>query len=231
MNLSVKDQIDFTIKRSGRKSVAIHVSHNLVEVRAPYTTSKAFIDKFVAEKRSWIVKQLIEQEHKRTKIYAIEESAKLPFMGYEISLSIEQAKRNGARYVDNHLTLKVSKDTPANRVKQMDLWLLKQAKQQLPELVRLFAQEMGLEDRIKTLKFRKTKTKWGHCTHDGVVQFNPLILLAPERVLHYLIVHELCHLIHQNHSKDYWQLVADYEPNYREAEDWLKRNGHKLWYQ
>lgn len=225
------DDISFDIKRSRRKTVAIHVNNNQVEIRAPYATPKNFIDDFVNEKRQWIINKLLEQEQKKSEVLIIDDGMTIPFMGFELVIEIQQAKRNSAKLAENILTLKVSSEAPENKTKAMDRWLIRQAKKEIPELVELFAKEMNLWHKVSEIKFRKTKSKWGHCTANGVLQFNPLILLAPEFVMNYLIVHELCHLVHQNHSKAYWQLVTQFDPNYQESEKWLKENGHKLWYQ
>lgn len=227
----LSEDINFEIKRSRRKTVAIHVINNQVEIRAPYSTPKSFIDEFIVEKRQWIIEKLIEQEQKQSEVLIIDNGAKIPFMGFELVIEIQQAKRNSAKLSENILALKVSEETSENKIKTMDRWLIRQAKQEIPELVELFAKEMNLWHKVSDIKFRKTKSKWGHCTINGVLQFNPLILLAPEFVMNYLIVHELCHLVHQNHSKNYWQLVSQFDPNYQESEKWLKENGHKLWYQ
>ncbi len=224
-------EVHFSIKRSRRKSVAIHVQNNSVEVRAPYSTPKSFIDEFLVEKKQWIINKLIEQEQKQAEVLILEENSKIPFMGFEVSIVIERAKRNSAKLNGDRLALKLAQNSSEQKTKLMDRWLLQQAKKEIPELVEIFAKEMSLWHRVSGIKFRKTKTKWGHCTASGVLQFNPLILLAPEFVMHYLIVHELCHLVHQNHSKQYWDLVSKMEPNYQKSEDWLKHNGHKLWYQ
>ncbi len=222
--------IDFQIKRSRRKSVAIHVANNQVEVRAPYNVSKQFIDEFVQQKRQWILDRLIEQEQKESEIYQIADGASLPFLGDQIMLSITTAKRNSVKLSGLELQMKLSENSAENRIKQMDKWLLNQAKTLLPDLVMLQAEQMKLQDRISGFKFRKTKTKWGHCTAQGVIQLNPLILLAPEFVLQYLIIHELSHLVYQNHSKQYWALVERYDPNYKQSEVWLTQQAHCLWY-
>ncbi len=230
MKQAVSPEIEFNIKRMRRKTVAIHVQNNSVEVRAPYSTSKSFIDEFVAEKRQWIINKLLEQEQKESEVFCIEDGAVLPFMGFPITIQTQLARRNSAKLVGEDLYLKLSENSAENRCKLMDKWLLQQAKHEIPDLVQLFAKDMKLWHKVSQIKFRKTKSKWGHCTATGILQFNPLILLAPESILNYLIVHELCHLVHQNHSKSYWLLVSRYNPKYQESEKWLKQHGHKLWY-
>ncbi len=227
---SESSDINFFITRTKRKTVAIHIDNNSVEIRAPHRTPMTFINEFVAEKRQWILNKLIEHEEKQAEVIQLQDGAIIPFMGYEITLELQSAKRNGSKLTGSNLLLKLSDQSQENTLKVMDRWLIKQANIEIPELVELFAKEMQLWNKVSAIKFRKTKTKWGHCTATGVLQFNPLILLAPEFVMNYLIVHELCHLVHQNHSRAFWQLVLHYDENYQEAEKWLKYNGHKLWY-
>lgn len=222
--------VDVIVKRSKRKSVAIHVENQTVEIRAPHTTASWFIYDFLDEKKSWILNKLKEQKQKNSEVICIKHGQVLSFLGTEITLNTVTAKTNRASLKNSILTLSVSDGEQATKVKLMDRWLLRQAKEELPDLIMLLAKELQLEHKISQIKFRKTKTKWGHCTHDGIIQLNPLIMLAPEFVLHYLIVHELCHLVHQNHSKDYWNMVKSVLPSYKEAELWLKQKGHQIWY-
>ncbi len=112
-------------------------------------------------------------------------------------------------------------------------WLTKKAKSTLPERIRGIYDSMALKPSLRTRKlsattFRITKSKWGHCTSDGVVQINPMLMLAPANVCDYVITHELCHLRHRNHSAHFWQLVEKHCPDWKEAEDWLDTRGHYL---
>lgn len=77
--------------------------------------------------------------------------------------------------------------------------------------------------RIKTFKSR-----WGSCIHYGDVEFNWLIVLAPNRIVDYVVVHELCHLIHHDHSPQFWKEVERVIPDYQECKDWLKTHSLKL---
>lgn len=79
-----------------------------------------------------------------------------------------------------------------------------------------------------SIRVADQKTRWGSCSSNGVLSFNWRLMLAPPRVLDYVVVHELCHLTHMNHSKNFWSMVESVYPNYKEYENWLKENGHKL---
>ena len=82
--------------------------------------------------------------------------------------------------------------------------------------------------RYTRITIRAQRTRWGSCTSEGALSFNWRLILAPPRVLDYVVVHELCHLTHMNHSKDFWNAVARVMPDYREQEKWLKENGRRL---
>ena len=78
------------------------------------------------------------------------------------------------------------------------------------------------------ISVRRQRSKWGSCSAKGNLNFNCLLLLAPESVLDYVVVHELCHRREMNHSKRFWALVEGLCPDYREARRWLRENGGAL---
>ena len=78
------------------------------------------------------------------------------------------------------------------------------------------------------ISIRHQKTRWGSCSTKGNLNFNCLLMLAPEDVRDYVVVHELCHRKEMNHSSAFWAEVARVVPDYREKERWLKENGPLL---
>ena len=78
------------------------------------------------------------------------------------------------------------------------------------------------------ISIRDQKTRWGSCSNSGTLSFNWRLMLAPPRVLDYVVVHELCHLTYMNHSKDFWNKVSQIMPDYKMYRDWLKKNGSTL---
>lgn len=75
---------------------------------------------------------------------------------------------------------------------------------------------------------RDQKTRWGSCSSRGTLSFNYRLIFAPPAVLDYVVVHELCHLTHMNHSKDFWNMVESVLPCYREQRKWLREHGSEL---
>jgi predicted metal-dependent hydrolase len=78
------------------------------------------------------------------------------------------------------------------------------------------------------MSIREQKTRWGSCSKKGNLNFNWKLIMSPPWVIDYVVIHEICHLRHLNHSKEYWALVEYYMPEYKSAREWLKKNGAKL---
>lgn len=79
-----------------------------------------------------------------------------------------------------------------------------------------------------SITVRDQKSRWGSCSSRGTLSFNYRLIFAPAGVLDYVVVHELCHLTHMNHSKDFWNLVASVMPEYKLHRNWLKEHGPEL---
>lgn len=100
------------------------------------------------------------------------------------------------------------------------------AKEYIPKRVAYYHQFTG--GHYEKITIRDQKTRWGSCSGTGNLSFNFRLMLAPPRVLDYVVVHELCHLTHMNHSRDFWNMVERILPDYKEQRKWLKENGHTL---
>ena len=100
------------------------------------------------------------------------------------------------------------------------------AKEYIPKRVEYYHSLTG--GNYTKITIRDQKTRWGSCSTNGTLSFNYRLMLAPPRVLDYVVIHELCHLTHMNHSKDFWNMVASILPDYKEYRKWLKDNGHTL---
>ena len=80
----------------------------------------------------------------------------------------------------------------------------------------------------QTITVRDQKSRWGSCSSRGTLSFNYRLMFAPPRVLDYVVVHELCHLTHMDHSANFWGMVERVMPDYRVYKQWLKEHGHEL---
>jgi predicted metal-dependent hydrolase len=130
---------------------------------------------------------------------------------------------------DDRLLIYSRSNEPEALEKHFSKWLKHQASEYMTTQTIKTARALGVEERLKEVIFRKTKTKWGHCGSDGTIQYNWLTMMAPKEVIDYLIAHESSHLVHMNHSKRFWQTVESICPDYKNLKDWLKTYGHRFW--
>ena len=104
----------------------------------------------------------------------------------------------------------------------MKVW----AKETIPDQTAFWAARIGVQ--YNRISIRSQHSRWGSCSSKGNLNFNCLLALVPENVLDYVIVHELCHRKHMNHSPAFWAEVARYLPDYEASRIWLKREGSRL---
>ncbi len=104
--------------------------------------------------------------------------------------------------------------------------LFLRAAEELPALVREY--EPLLQVRSRGIRVKLLRSRWGSCSEKGNLNFNVLLLLAPERERRYVVVHELCHLREMNHSQAFWKLVDSILPDYKASVRWFRENGPVL---
>lgn len=104
--------------------------------------------------------------------------------------------------------------------------MVKEAKASLCPLVEYFSNVIGVS--YGKITVRHQISRWGSCSSKGSLNLNCLLVLCPDDVKNYVIIHELCHLKELNHSKQFWTLVESYCPNYKKCKGWLKTNGTEM---
>jgi len=223
----------YEIKRSlRRRSMSIEVSCAQVVVRAPQFVALAELDAFVRSKSSWVQQKLAEQaQHLQAlPVRRYEDGASLPYLGSELRLIVR--RHTVAQVIRQGQSLLVlmgsrSRLDEAEQVRRLVTgWYQQEALALLAEKTRLAAHRLGM--RYGEVTVRATRSKWGHCTTRGDIQYNWQILLAPEPIVDYLVAHEVSHLVHHNHSPAFWAVVASLCPDYRQRRAWLKANGMYL---
>lgn len=104
--------------------------------------------------------------------------------------------------------------------------IMRLAKQSLPKKLERLSRMYGFH--FEDVKVKLLKSRWGSCTSKKSITINALLMLAPEEVREYVCIHELCHTRHFDHSREFWDAVKNYSPNYESCKDWLKKEGALL---
>ncbi len=223
---------DYVIRLSSRKSASIEIRDTEVRVSAPHRAPQRELKRWVSDKAPWIRTKLAEQQRREKQIptRSFEQNERWPFMGGSFTLNIQPGKRNHSELIDHELIITLSNRSQKPQRDQvaavLQAWYQQQAQTVLSHKAKVISARLNAG--IRSIKLRRTKSKWGHCTAQGDLQFNWLIMQAPETVIDYLVIHECCHLIHHNHSGEFWRLVESLCPDYRKAKQWLAECGHQL---
>jgi len=199
-----------------------------LEVIIPHRAriSPAQIEKFILEKQEWILKNMQKIEEINRKAHASRGS--VPFLGKDVQIELRESNRKTAKAFPGEGFLEVRIPFGKKKLagKAIESFYKKQAHSLIPRLAREKAKEMGVS--FSRISIRAQKTRWGSCSARSTLSFNWRLLAAPQPVLEYIVVHELAHLRHRNHSKRYWAFVKEHFPGYKEQERWLRRNKHLL---
>lgn len=220
---------DYSVTRAKRKTMVIHVRHASVEVRAPLFVSVREIREFVTRHRAWVEKKLSEKAGQDAQRLMLTDGGTIFYKARSLTVRYISDTREAIVITEREFCIHGPRlnDEVAARILQR--WLLLQARTVLPARAKALAGYLQAGGRLKEVVFRKTKTKWGHCTSSGRIQFNWLIMLAPDAIIDYMICHEVSHLLHMNHSRRFWAVVESVCPDYRIYVKWLKKHEHRLW--
>jgi len=160
---------------------------------------------------------------------------KFLYRGRSYPLLVKESKElpPGASFIGSRIVAYVPSNTPqAQRdllVKEsLKSWYKSQAQKLLPEQVDYYAKLLNIS--YNKLRVKDQKTRWGSCSNKGNINLNWRIIMAPNQVTAYVIIHELTHLIFLNHSKDFWKTVEQYLPDYKKWRKWLAKNGRDLFF-
>ncbi len=158
---------------------------------------------------------------------------KLLYIGrrYRIKLNKKDMKGAEVSLYQGMFMIDVNKDLSEKQRKaaikeELISWYRKKAEERINERVNKYKEQIGVEP--NSVKIKKQKKRWGSCSSLDNLNFNWKIIMAPMSVIDYLVVHELAHLKHPNHSRNFWDLVGSIIPNYKEKKEWLKINGNAL---
>ena len=113
--------------------------------------------------------------------------------------------------------------SPADADKAFKEFYREKGKQMIPDRVSYYQDRMGVKP--KFIKIIDIKNRWASCSEKDSINFHWKCMMAPMNVLDYIIVHELAHILHPNHTEAFWNEVDKTLPDYRERKEWLKING------
>lgn len=202
-------------------------------VHAPFWMPQAMIENFLQEKSDWIEKNLRKiVSRKVVKRYT--DGEKHLFFGTEYLLEIRQTEssnRAKVTIVENRLIIEIHRDLlkekGSEKIKEVLLhWYLEKGIETITEKVNYFSQKIGVS--YSRISLKNVTSIWGSCSPTNCLSFNRKLVMAPHEVVDYVVIHEVSHMVHRNHGRDFWKLVESFDPEYKKHRQWLKLNHHLL---
>lgn len=219
------EDVSYTIKRSKRKTLSIYIERDgTVSILAPQTLSNDKLAKVVNSKKYQIYKYLAEwkaanaaQIHRE---YVNGQS--FMYLGRNYRLEVTEEPQNIPLKLKGGYFLLRQPDHPKAKLHFIAFYKQK-VLPRIQQRIAYFAPQMGVTP--QKIRVMELQHRWASCTHEGNLNFHWKCAMAPVEVLDYIIVHEMAHLLHPNHSAAFWNEVDKILPDYLNHIDWLKRFG------
>ena len=209
------------IIRTNRKTLAVCISPTgTVTVRAPLYCDTARIFAFLEEKGDWILRQ----KRKRERLSALLPKENLH--GYVFSLlgKPTQIRLHDGKHVHYNETENLLFLPQATAQAKLLKFLKQTAQKVFAERTEKIAERMGTA--YQRVAVTSAKTRWGSCSGNNTIRFSFRLVYASVDVVDYVIVHELAHVKHKNHSKNFWREVEKYNPDFKLHRAWLKKHAY-----
>jgi predicted metal-dependent hydrolase len=216
--------VDIVIQKSDRKTVSIFIERDgTVSARVPEKLSDEEIRDILKAKEYQIFKNLAEWEQLNENAVEREyvNGQSFLYLGRNYRLKLVDEKLQGIQFKRN--TFFLSKEEK-NKAKELFIKFYKdKLNSKIHPIIERYKNQLSVAP--NQIKVMELQNRWASCTTNGNVNFHWKCAMAPIDVLHYIVVHELTHLIHNNHTQAFWNEVDKILPNYEEQVNWLKING------
>ena len=218
------------VRTTGTKSATIIVERGQVFVRVPNVLPVSRVEKLIRSRSDWIREKLNIQSNiviPRPKEMVSGES--FSYLGRNYRLKLIRGESSEVKLKNGYLTLthdkKLTDVERQNFVRQsLQSWYQSCALEKLKEKVNRYEKLIGVQS--KSVSVHDFKTRWGSCSVSGDLRFNWRIIMAPNSIVDYVVVHELSHLLHHDHSERFWKTIATVISDYADRRNWLRLHGN-----
>ena len=226
-------------RKAYRRSISILLKRGEpITVKAGMATSLEKIEQFLSFKEKWIAKnmqsfQVLDEKYPDKKLNAEEQ---FPFLGKNLSLKFlptplktvffSRTEENLQMHLPQNMWNSLSEEELQKYDQDLKKYYLREAKKFISERIQIWSYQMDLHP--SAVRFKNQKTRWGSCSSKKIINLNWRLIAAPIEVIDYILIHELSHLAHMNHSAAFWAVVEKHCPDYQTSEKWLKNHHHSL---
>ncbi|MFT5933453.1 MAG: putative metal-dependent hydrolase [Hydrogenophaga sp.] len=236
-------EVAYEFKRSQRRTIGLSVGPEGLSVRAPRWTPMAEVEALLHDKAAWVIDKL-QRAHERAGALAQArivwaDGAELAFLGQRVRLQLDPAhgfvqvgavlEPPASDAPERVATLRLGLAQSASEIQIRDAaqaWLMRQAKRVFAERLDHFAPQLGV--RYTQMRLSSASTRWGSASANGTIRLNWRLIHLKMEMVDYVVVHELSHLRHMDHSPQFWAAVAGVLPDHRQRRQALRQSAIPL---
>lgn len=221
-------------KRAKRINMRIDAKKGL-ELVYPVGANQPTPQELLTKNQAWVLATMdklqaqLENQFQRAYVHG----EVFRYLGEDITLNLIQktrGKRITLSLYETQLDVSLPPDIKTDNTEAIqsavESFYRKQAKSYLPERTYEIANQLGYE--VNRVVIKNQKTRWGSCSTNKNINLNLRLMMTPPKAIDYIIIHELCHLTHMNHSRQFWNLVGQHCPDYKQWRKWFKQNNPYL---
>ena len=216
---------EIIIKYKRIKNIYIRIKPDLnIHITAPKRVAKKYIKELIEKRKEWIEERIETMQKKNVhdiSLKKLEDGNEIFYLGKSYMLKVVKSRRENIILAGRimYMYVNISNNLNNKRKKQLtlDIWYKKEAIKLFEELIKKYSSLMNLNTNI-TFTVKKLKSKWGSCdTAKKHIVLNLELMKYPIHAIEYIILHETAHLIYPNHSKNFYNTVALYMPEWKKA--------------
>lgn len=225
------ETIEFTVHYRKRKTLSIKIEPpRTITVFAPMGLPADKIIEMVETKSKWIVKKLFDikemQYLRKDKQYINGESFSYLGRNYSLQIIYDENKTTPEAKLDRGKIYVYTNNNDKDAIRgALVHFYMNKAKEKIEERIEYY--QSCFNPKPSKIIIKDQKSRWGSCNRNRQLRFNFRCIMAPSTVLDYIVVHEMCHMVHMNHSKEFWNLVESILPDYKDRRRLLKDTGIK----
>ena len=221
------ENIKCNIKYEKIKNSYIQIKAGNVIIKVPNRTSSKHIEQLVQERKNWILRKLKEQEDSRRMQVTYKDGSTIYVLGKKYTLKIIYVTNKSAKtYIEGQYLYceikNIEQNSSAEELikKQIEKYYKFIATQEVPAAMEDIQKRTGLK--ALEINIKKLKSTWGICSSNKKISINQNLMAYSRHAIEYVCLHEVCHLKYMNHSKNFWNMVEYYMPDYKIAKEELK---------
>ena len=214
MKVEIENEIiEFNVQYGKREKLTIHIdSFGFITVKVPKDTSEEVIVSAIKSRAN----KILERNHEIEVAREIPKEREYHAQGKFLYLGKE-------RFLQELIECgEVNEEVLKRKLKKFYITSCKA----IVERIKIYQEQLKVKPKV--IEIIESKAKWGSCSSDKKLTFNYRLAMAPIEVIDYVIIHELCHILHMNHDRSFWRRVGSIMPDYKEKEAYLDRHGHSM---